>query len=116
LTLSPARAWAQVVVTMIAASRIRQAGAYIALSLPVCLASVIWRIVTGVRGAKGRHLDTLAARALMYLPGQPRASPAIDRSNGLHNVLDKARDEYKFVFEHTAGSIAPKACRLRNQR
>jgi inositol transport system substrate-binding protein len=53
---------------------------------------------------------------VMYLQGQSGASPAIDRSNGLHNVLDKARNEYKFVFEHTAGSIAPKACRLRNQR
>ena len=28
---------------------------------------------------------------VMYLQGQSGASPAIDRSNGLHNVLDKAR-------------------------
>ena len=39
---------------------------------------------------------------VMYLQGQSGASPAIDRSNGLHNVLDKARDKYKFVFEDTA--------------
>jgi inositol transport system substrate-binding protein len=39
---------------------------------------------------------------VMYLQGQSGASPAIDRSNGLHNVLDKARGKYKFVFEDTA--------------
>jgi ABC-type sugar transport system substrate-binding protein len=39
---------------------------------------------------------------VMYLQGQSGASPAIDRSNGLHNVLDEARDKYKFVFEDTA--------------
>jgi ribose transport system substrate-binding protein/inositol transport system substrate-binding protein len=39
---------------------------------------------------------------VMYLQGQSGASPAIDRSNGLHNVLDKAPDKYKFVFEDTA--------------
>ena len=48
---------------------------------------------------------------VMYLQGQSGASPAFERSNGLHNVLDKARDKYKFVFEDTATSIAPKACR-----
>ena len=36
------------------------------------------------------------------LQGQPGASPAIDRNKGLHNVLDKAGDKYKFVFEQTA--------------
>jgi len=40
---------------------------------------------------------------VMYLQGQSGASPAIDRSKGLHNVLDKAPDKYKFVFEDTAG-------------
>ena len=39
---------------------------------------------------------------VMYLQGQSGASPAIDRRNGLHNVLDKAPDKYKFVFEDTA--------------
>jgi inositol transport system substrate-binding protein len=39
---------------------------------------------------------------VMNLQGQPGASPAIDRNKGLHNVLDKAADKYKFVFEQTA--------------
>ena len=39
---------------------------------------------------------------VMNLQGQPGASPAIDRNKGLHNVLDKAKDKYKFVFEDTA--------------
>ncbi len=39
----------------------------------------------------------------MNLQGQSGASPAIDRNKGLHNVLDKAKDKYKIVFEHTAG-------------
>jgi ABC-type sugar transport system substrate-binding protein len=39
---------------------------------------------------------------VMNLQGQPGASPAIDRNKGVHNVLDKAPDKYKFVFEQTA--------------
>lgn len=39
---------------------------------------------------------------VMNLQGQPGASPAIDRNKGLHNVLDKAPDKYKFIFEQTA--------------
>ena len=39
---------------------------------------------------------------VMNLQGQPGASPAIDRNQGVHNVLDKAADKYKFVFEQTA--------------
>lgn len=39
---------------------------------------------------------------IINLQGTPGASPAIDRSKGLHNVLDKAPDKYKFVFEQTA--------------
>jgi ribose transport system substrate-binding protein/inositol transport system substrate-binding protein len=39
---------------------------------------------------------------IMNLQGTPGASPAIDRSKGLHNVLDKAGDKYKIVFEQTA--------------
>jgi len=39
---------------------------------------------------------------VMNLQGQPGASPAIDRNKGLHNVLDKAADKYKFIFEQTA--------------
>ena len=40
---------------------------------------------------------------IMNLQGQSGASPAIDRNKGLHNVLDKAGDKYKIVFEQTAG-------------
>jgi ABC-type sugar transport system substrate-binding protein len=40
---------------------------------------------------------------VMNLQGQSGASPAIDRNKGLHNVLDKVSDKYKFVFEDTAG-------------
>jgi ABC-type sugar transport system substrate-binding protein len=39
---------------------------------------------------------------IVNLQGQPGASPAIDRNKGLHNVLDKAGDKYKIVFEQTA--------------
>jgi inositol transport system substrate-binding protein len=39
---------------------------------------------------------------IINLQGQPGASPAIDRNKGLHNVLDKAKDKYKFVAEQTA--------------
>jgi ABC-type sugar transport system substrate-binding protein len=40
---------------------------------------------------------------VMNLQGQSGSSPAIDRNKGLHNVLDKAPDKYKFIFEDTAG-------------
>ena len=39
---------------------------------------------------------------IINLQGTPGASPAIDRNKGLHNVLDKAPDKYKIVFEQTA--------------
>ncbi len=39
---------------------------------------------------------------VMILQGQSGSSPAIDRNKGLHNVLDKAKDKYKIVFEDTA--------------
>jgi ribose transport system substrate-binding protein/inositol transport system substrate-binding protein len=39
---------------------------------------------------------------IMNLQGTPGASPAIDRNKGLHDVLDKAKDKYKIVFEQTA--------------
>jgi inositol transport system substrate-binding protein len=39
---------------------------------------------------------------IINLQGTPGASPAIDRSKGLHNVLDPHADKYKFVFEQTA--------------
>jgi inositol transport system substrate-binding protein len=39
---------------------------------------------------------------LINLQGQPGASPAIDRNQGLHNVLDAHADKYQFVAEQTA--------------
>jgi inositol transport system substrate-binding protein len=40
---------------------------------------------------------------IINLQGLSLASSAIDRNKGLHNVLDKAKNMYKFVFEETAG-------------
>ena len=39
---------------------------------------------------------------IVNLQGQPGASPAIDRNQGLHNVLDPLSDKYEFVAEQTA--------------
>lgn len=39
---------------------------------------------------------------IINLQGQPGASPAIDRNEGLHNVLDQHSDKYEFVAEQTA--------------
>jgi ABC-type sugar transport system substrate-binding protein len=39
---------------------------------------------------------------IVNLQGSPGASPAIDRNQGLHNVLDQHADKYKFVAEQTA--------------
>jgi ABC-type sugar transport system substrate-binding protein len=36
------------------------------------------------------------------LQGQPGSGPAIDRNQGLHNVLDPVADQYPIVFEDTA--------------
>jgi ABC-type sugar transport system substrate-binding protein len=43
-----------------------------------------------------------AGATIVNLQGAPGASPAIDRNKGLHNVLDKLADKYKFVSEQTA--------------
>ncbi|MBV8474602.1 MAG: substrate-binding domain-containing protein, partial [Hyphomicrobiales bacterium] len=40
---------------------------------------------------------------IMNLQGELGAKPAIDRSKGLHNVLDAAGAKYKFVYQQTAG-------------
>lgn len=40
--------------------------------------------------------------SIVNLQGQPGASPAIDRNQGLHNVLDEHQDKYKLVAEQTA--------------
>ncbi len=39
---------------------------------------------------------------IVNLQGQPGASPAIDRNQGVHNVLDSMSDKYVFVAEQTA--------------
>lgn len=39
---------------------------------------------------------------IINLQGQPGSSPAIDRNQGLHNVLDPVSDTYQFVAEQTA--------------
>jgi ABC-type sugar transport system substrate-binding protein len=39
---------------------------------------------------------------IVNLQGQPGASPAIDRNQGVHNVLDGMADKYVFVAEQTA--------------
>ena len=54
--------------------------------------------------AQGKYIMELFPNGatIVNLQGQPGASPAIDRNKGLHNVLDKAPDKYKFVVEQTA--------------
>ena len=39
---------------------------------------------------------------IVNLQGQPGSSPAIDRNQGVHNVLDAMSDKYEFVAEQTA--------------
>lgn len=39
---------------------------------------------------------------IFNLQGTPGASPAIDRNQGLHNVLDAVADKYQIIFEQTA--------------
>jgi ABC-type sugar transport system substrate-binding protein len=39
---------------------------------------------------------------IFHLQGQPGAGPAIDRNQGVHNVLDSVQDQYPIVFEQTA--------------
>jgi ABC-type sugar transport system substrate-binding protein len=54
--------------------------------------------------AQGKYIMELFPNGatIVNLQGQPGASPAIDRNKGVHNVLDKAADKYKFVAEQTA--------------
>jgi ABC-type sugar transport system substrate-binding protein len=40
--------------------------------------------------------------AVFHLQGQPGAGPAIDRNQGVHNVLDALNATYPIVFEQTA--------------
>jgi ribose transport system substrate-binding protein/inositol transport system substrate-binding protein len=55
--------------------------------------------------AQGQLIEKLFPNGatVMNLQGQSGASPAIDRNKGLHNVLDLAKEKYKFIFEDTAG-------------
>lgn len=39
---------------------------------------------------------------IVNLQGQPGASPAIDRNQGLHNIIDQQKDKYVLVAEQTA--------------
>ena len=39
---------------------------------------------------------------IFNLQGEPGASPAIDRNNGVHQVLDAHAGKYSFIFEQTA--------------
>lgn len=39
---------------------------------------------------------------VVNLQGQPGSSPAIDRNQGVHNVLDSMSDKYPFIVEQTA--------------
>ncbi|NWG16990.1 MAG: substrate-binding domain-containing protein [Chloroflexi bacterium] len=39
---------------------------------------------------------------IFNLQGTPGASPAIDRNQGLHNVIDPVADKYQIIFEQTA--------------
>ena len=39
---------------------------------------------------------------IVNLQGQPGSSPAIDRNQGVHNVLDGMSDKYQFIAEQTA--------------
>jgi inositol transport system substrate-binding protein len=54
--------------------------------------------------AQGELIEKLFPNGctVMNLQGQSGSSPAIDRNKGLHNILDKAKDKYKIVFEDTA--------------
>ncbi|GIL12414.1 MAG: hypothetical protein DWB42_08505 [Chloroflexi bacterium] len=39
---------------------------------------------------------------IFNLQGTPGASPAIDRNQGLHNIVDPVADKYQIIFEQTA--------------
>jgi len=42
-----------------------------------------------------------AGAKIFHLQGQPGAGPAIDRNQGVHNILD-GKDQYQIIFEQTA--------------
>ncbi len=52
---------------------------------------------------------------IFHLQGQPGAGPAIDRNQGVHNVLDSMADKYKIVFEQTANFARAEALTVTEQ-
>lgn len=58
-----------------------------------------------VKGGEAQAEAIIAAfpdgATIFHLQGQPGAGPAIDRNQGVHNILD-GKDQYKIVFEQTA--------------
>ncbi len=58
-----------------------------------------------VKGGEAQAEAVMAAfpdgAKIFHLQGQPGAGPAIDRNQGVHNVLD-GKDEYEIIFEQTA--------------
>jgi ABC-type sugar transport system substrate-binding protein len=59
-----------------------------------------------VKGGEAQGQAIIAAfpdgARIFHLQGQPGAGPAIDRNQGVHNVLDPVADKYQIVFEQTA--------------
>jgi ABC-type sugar transport system substrate-binding protein len=59
-----------------------------------------------VKGGEAQAQAIIAAfpdgARIFNLQGQPGAGPAIDRNQGVHNVLDAVADKYQIIFEQTA--------------
>ncbi|MCA3443539.1 MAG: substrate-binding domain-containing protein [Rhodobacter sp.] len=59
-----------------------------------------------VKGGEAQAQAIIAAfpdgARIFNLQGQPGAGPAIDRNQGVHNVLDPVADKYQIIFEQTA--------------
>lgn len=58
-----------------------------------------------VKGGEAQAEAIIAAfpngAKIFHLQGQPGAGPAIDRNQGVHNILD-GKDQYEIIFEQTA--------------
>jgi len=58
-----------------------------------------------VKGGEAQAEAIMAAfpdgAKIFHLQGQPGAGPAIDRNQGVHNILD-GKDQYQIIFEQTA--------------
>lgn len=59
-----------------------------------------------VKGGEAQAQALMAAfpdgARIFHLQGQPGAGPAIDRNQGVHNILDAQSDKYQIIFEQTA--------------